>query len=433
MSLTLVALGVLWAQPADPGHSEHEHEQMAGHDHSHMHGAPGAPLTAAETDRLASGTAWQPAEVPHAGWHLPLGEWMLMVHELLFAGYDWQGRRRGGDAVTAVGWLMGMARRDFSSGSFLFRTMLSPEPWTVRDGGYPLLLQTGETYQGQPLRDRQHPHDLFMEVAILHTQRFTEGLAAQLYLAPAGEPALGPPGFPHRVSAGADPLAPIAHHWLDSTHISFGVVTAGLVGRHFKLEGSWFNGREPDETRTDFDLERPDSWAVRLQVAGDEHWVGQLSYGHMPNPEALHRDPHDRATASVTHHLAFPGGGEVATTVAIGANRSDDHGTAPAFLGETTLDLDGADVVFVRLEYVRKHADQLVIPAPAPAQTFDIGNLVVGYLRNFGPFAGLVPGVGVRANFGLLPSSLAPEYGTRAPYGGMVYVRLANAATSHGE
>ena len=60
----------------------------------------------------------------------------------------------------------------------------------------------------------------------------------------------GPSRFPHRASAIANPVAPIAHHWLDATHITFGVITAGVYDRRWKGELSLFNGREPDERRT---------------------------------------------------------------------------------------------------------------------------------------------------------------------------------------
>ena len=203
--------------------------------------------------RLATGA------YPHAALHTMAGDWELMFHELLFAGYDAQGSDRGASAPVGIGWFMGMARRRFESGTLTARLMLSPEPGTVRSGGYPLLLQTGETYKGQPLRDRQHPHDFFMEVGLIYTQALSDGLAVQIYAAPSGEPALGPVAYPHRQSATSDPLATLSHHWQDSTHISFGVLTFGVITRRMKLEGCWFNGREPDETRYDFDLLRPDS------------------------------------------------------------------------------------------------------------------------------------------------------------------------------
>jgi hypothetical protein len=57
----------------------------------------------------------------------------------------------------------------------------------------------------------------------------------------------------HRASIMDSPEAPITHHWLDSTHITFGVVTAGVVVGDWKLEASRFRGREPDESR--FDIE----------------------------------------------------------------------------------------------------------------------------------------------------------------------------------
>jgi hypothetical protein len=324
---------------------------------------------------------------------------------------------------------MAMARRDWTRQSLVLRTMLSPEPWTVRDGGYPLLLQTGETYQGQPLHDRQHPHDLFMEVAALYTQELTSGLALQGYAALSGEPALGPVAFPHRASAMADPLATLGHHWLDSTHISFGVFTLGVVGRRAKLEGSWFNGREPNERRWDVDLRRPDSYAVRLWLAITDNVVEQISYGHLASPEADEPGALDRVTASLAHHGAFAGNGRAATLLAFGLNHTGT--TRLAGLAESTVDLDGANVVFARLEYVQKSGHDLVL-GPTDAGRYDIAGVVLGYLRNFGPFASLVPGVGVRGSGDYVPASLGPAYGNRRfPLGAMLYVRLLPAPMHH--
>lgn len=106
--------------------------------------------------------------------------------------------------------------------------MLSLEPLTLGTTGYPLIGQTGETAGGERLIDRQHPHDLFMEIAADYQREIASGIAVDLYGALAGEPALGPVGFPHRPSAVPDPLAPLSHHWQDATHISFGVLTAGV-------------------------------------------------------------------------------------------------------------------------------------------------------------------------------------------------------------
>jgi hypothetical protein len=58
-----------------------------------------------------------------------------------------------------------MARREFSHGTLNLRAMLSPDPFMGKRG-YPLLLAAGETADGTThLVDRQHPHDLFMELS----------------------------------------------------------------------------------------------------------------------------------------------------------------------------------------------------------------------------------------------------------------------------
>jgi hypothetical protein len=225
---TLIAL----LAPA-AGAQEHQH---AGHG--------GSSLFAA---REASGTSWLPDQTPMLGWHRSVGVWEVMVHGNLFAQFLYEGgevhrrSKQGG----SINWVMGMARRPAGSGQVGVRAMFSAEPWTIPGCGYPDLLATGETCDGDTIHDRQHPHDLFMELAADYARPLRGGLRWQLYAGLAGEPALGPPGFPHRTSAFANPMAPIAHHWLDATHITFGVITTGVAGRNWNVEASAFNGREP--------------------------------------------------------------------------------------------------------------------------------------------------------------------------------------------
>ena len=150
-----------------------------------------------------------------------------------------------------------MATRPAHGGRLGLRAMVSVEPWTVGDCGFINLLATGEMCAGDEIHDRQHPHDVFMELAASYDHRLRGSLRWQIYAGLAGEPALGPVGFPHRPSAMGNPGAPISHHWLDSTHVAFGVVTAGVNGGRWKAEMSAFNGREPDENRADLDLAPP--------------------------------------------------------------------------------------------------------------------------------------------------------------------------------
>lgn len=106
-----------------------------------------------------------------------------------------------------------------------------------------------------------------MELAANYRRRSRKALPSNSTAVPAGEPALGPPAYPHRISALPNPIAPIGHHWLDATHISFGVATAGLYGRTWKIEGSLFNGRERDENRYDLDLGALDSYSGRIWLS----------------------------------------------------------------------------------------------------------------------------------------------------------------------
>jgi hypothetical protein len=416
---------------AAPARAQHEHH----HDHAMPGGAmtEGAPTGAPEDlldlerRRNASGTAWQPETVPHTGLHLQAGAWQLMLHGVLFAGYDHQTGPRGDHAPLAVGWVMGMAeRRVGDAGALSARVMLSPEPATVLDGGYPLHLQTGETWQGQPLHDRQHPHDLFMELALGYTHRLTQGLGVQLYAAPAGEPALGPVAFPHRISAAYDPLATIGHHWEDSTHISFGVLTAGVFTRAFKLEGSWFNGSEPDENRWDLDLEKPNAYSVRLSANPTPTLSAQASYGHLPSHgEGAHaHGANHRITASLARHQGFEDGGHLSWLALYGRNQGH-HGGANAFLVEGSLGLGARNVLFARGELVQKTGAELVLAPALDEDLYSVSLLALGYARNFAKLGPVLPALGARAAINFVPAALEPFYGSRTVYGGMIYLRLA--------
>jgi hypothetical protein len=367
--------------------------------------------------------------------HFAAGEWILMLHGQVFAGFDAQSSRRGGRDWISTNWLMLMATGPLGPGQLGARAMITAEPFTVPAAGYPLLLQTGETYRGVALHDRQHPHDLFMELAASYASPLGDALAFQLYAAPVGEPALGPVAYPHRLSASSDPLAPLGHHWEDSTHISFGVLTAGLFTRQFKLEGSWFNGREPDEDRTDFDLRRLDSFSARLSWNPSDPWSFQASYGFLKSPDALEPEVRvQRLTASATLNLPLPAGGNWASLALWGRNiPSTLEPTSDALLLESNLDLDGRNTVFGRAEYTVKDGHHLVLPEPIARNAFGVLTLVLGYVRDFGPFGWIVPGIGARGSVNVIAPALEPFYGSRLPVGAMIFVRVRpSVAAMHG-
>ena len=374
--------------------------------------------------RMGSGTTWMPDSSPMHANHKMWGDWTAMIHGVAFLQYDDQGSKRGDTQFGVVDWEMLMLMRRVGTGMLHLHGMASLEPATIGAKGYPLLLQTGESYKGAPLHDRQHPHDFVMELAAMFQQPIASNLALELYAGLAGEPALGPVAFMHRPSAQNDPLSPLGHHWQDATHISYGVLTAGVYSRQWKLEGSWFNGREPDENRWDLDLRSLDSYSGRVTV----NPTGRLSvagwYGYMPSPEALHPDePVHRYGASVLYGGRGFRGGAWESALIWGANEHGGH-ASNSVAAESNLEIGPKNSVFARAEYVRKSAEDLVLPAADPAEEYDIRSLVGGYMREVVSIPGGTIGVGGRVSLNLVPSTLEPYYGTRTPAGFAVYVRV---------
>src|SRR5687767_6324448 len=288
---------------------------LAQHVHASTDTAGVAVPLGISMDRMGSGTTWIPDAVSLPSRHFSAGAWSLMLHGFAFGQYIRQEGPRGDDQLGSLNWAMLMASRTVAGGRLQFRTMLSLDPGTVTARGYPLLLQTGETYQDQPLHDRQHPHDFWMELGVLYERQVTDRLGISLYAAPSGEPALGPVAFMHRPSAMDDPVAPLGHHWQDATHISYGVLTAGIFTRFWKLEGSYFNGREPDERRWAMDEIRLDSYSGRLTVNPSVNVSMTVGYGLLRSPERLNPDESvRRLTASVMTGRNIREAGQWATT-----------------------------------------------------------------------------------------------------------------------
>jgi hypothetical protein len=386
---------------------------------------PHAGHETADTSGEGSGTSWLPDESPMYALHATRGPWTLMLHENAFLQYLRESGDRGDDQLGSINWVMGMARRDLGAGRVGLRGMVSVEPWSIRGCGYPDLLATGEQCRGEQIHDRQHPHDLFMELAATYDAPLAGGMRWQVYAGPAGEPALGPVAFPHRLSALSNPLAPISHHWLDATHITFGVVTGGIVGRRWKAEASVFNGREPDEDRADFDFGTMNSVSGRLWWLPSPRVALQVSAGRLNDAEADDDGgpPVDvtRVTASATYHRVFGGNGRWSTTVAWGRNAEREH-ASNALLVETSVSLAERDTWFGRFEVVGKSAHDLDVTEP-PAD-FTVSKLQGGYARYLRGWSGLQPGVGAALSLAVVPGTLTPSYGRRANLGVAVYLTV---------
>lgn len=246
----------------------------------------------------------EPASTPMTGVMRQVGAWSLMTHGWMSAIRSSASGPRAARATYSTSMLSLNASRTLAGGTLTVRGMASLEPSMPRDG-YPLLLQTGESADGlNPLRDRQHPHDLIDEAAVEYRRAINADLSGYVYVAPVGAPALGPVPFFHRLSGSALPEAPIGHHLHDATHITHGVVTAGLVAnRRLTIEASAFNGREPDANRWDVDRIRLDSYALRAGVLLGTNWAMQGSMASVSQPERTHPlIDASRLSASVTHN-----------------------------------------------------------------------------------------------------------------------------------
>lgn len=373
--------------------------------------------------RDATGTSWTADSTKMPGIHRMADRWLFMIHGYLTAIGDNQGGRRGGRKFFSENMAMFTAQRDVGLSTFGVRAMMSLEPATIGCNGYPLLLQTGETCNGvTPLIDRQHPHDWIMELAALSTFRFSQKTSLFFYFGYPGEPALGPPAYIHRFSAFFNPEAPITHHWLDSTHIVFGVATLGFVCDWLKLDTSLFTGREPDQHRWNLDKPRWDSFSFRCSLNPTDNVAAQVSYGFLKSPELLEAGTNiHRTTASVSYNKAW----ETANwqiTAAWGRNGNSPGPGLNGYLLESAIEINRKHVLFGRAEYVAKN-ELFAPPNPKASEVFHVGKVDFGYLFEF-PFIPLTLwGIGFVGSASFVPHSLKSTYGG-TPLSYMVFLRV---------
>jgi len=417
--LLLFACAAAWAQ--DHSHTPPTPSKPTVTDQSHQHEMLGL-LGDYPATREASGTSWQPESSPHQGIHATYGDWMTMTHGFANLVYDRQGGPRGDRKTFSASMLMLMGQRQLGEGTLGLRGMLSADP-LMGKGGYPLLFQTGETANGStPLVDRQHPHDLFMELAATYSLPLTDESSLFGYIGLPGEPALGPPGFMHRFSGEDNPAAPLSHHWLDSTHITYGVVTLGYVYGRFKVEGSAFRGREPDQSRYNLDTGKPDSASVRLSFNPTKDWSLQVSRGRIRSPEQLEPTVDvDRTTASAIYNRAGKGY-NWQTTAAWGRNAPSNGTKTNAYLLESAVQYSNTHTFFARAERGSK-TELFVDPDPRHHDKFNVGALTGGYVYDIPLSMHFKLGLGASVTKYSVPSALESTYGSN-PTSYMLFARL---------
>ncbi|GAB4024406.1 hypothetical protein [Spirosoma koreense] len=385
-------------------------------------------------NRNGSGTSWHPDNTPMYAYMSQLSgrKWSYMLHYAIYLRYTGQNtnnpdKRGYGQQFGAPNWFMGMAQRKVGRrGLFQVRAMLSLDPLTVGNGGYPLLFQTGESYQGQPLIDKQHPHDLISELSVSYSHAFSKDIDLYGYVGYPGEPALGPPAFMHRISAFNLPDAPLGHHWQDATHILFGVATAGFRYKWAKIEASSFTGREPDENRYGFDKPRFDSYSYRLSLNPSPSLAFQFSQGFIHSPEDLHPEEDvTRTTASVLHSKGLGPNRYVTSTFVWGRNSHDGVGEN-SYLAESSLQMDRF-AFYGRYENIGKSLEELnLLPAidPVSRSVFTINTLTLGmnYRLAQAYNSDLVLGAQVTGN---KPDGVLQSFYGKMPLSGEIYLRLS--------
>jgi hypothetical protein len=320
---------------------------------------------------------------------------------------------------------MGMlSQQAGEKGQIGLRLMLSADPFIERGYGYPLLYQSGESYKGLPLHDRQHPHDFISELSFSYSRKLSGRNSAYFYAGYPGEPALGPPTFMHRVSAMDNPDAPLSHHWQDSTHVTFGVLTTGFSTGKWKAEGSVFNGREPNENRYDFDTPRLNSYSGRLSWNPQPNWSLQVSHGYLKEPELLEPGVNlHRTTASVIYNKQIGNDANWSNALVWGQNNKTAEGKTNSYLFETNYQT-GPNTFYGRFERVQKSGHELVLPAPDDDHVFGVNSLALGYVRDLKRNNGVDVGLGAQVTFNANPSDLNVYYGGKRHTGVQVFLRL---------
>src|SRR5216110_3238041 len=416
-------------------HSVHEHgTHPPSHEGHEMHMEMHSSIDLADPmSREGSGTSWLPDSSPMYARMFMFDENTLMLHGAIFPRYTNVSTRRGDDRIDALDWIMAMFSHPLGNNAqFGARLMMSLDPLTETGRGYPLLFQSGESWHDQPLHDRQHPHDLFDELSVSLSQKFDYDLSAYVYFGYPGEPALGPPTFMHRPSAMDDPDAPLGHHWQDSTHVTFGVATAGVAWNNVKIEGSIFTGREPDENRYNFDQPRFDSYSGRISWNPMQNMALQVSYGYIKSPEALEPDlKRHRTTASAIYNLPRGKDSNWSNTFVWGQNHDTAEGKTQSLLIESNYQR-GPNTVYLRWERVEKSGHELVLNPPDESQIFPVSGYTIGYVRDLSHGNGLDIGLGTQFTVNDRPEGLDRYYGGDLGYAFQFFLRIRPSVHSHG-
>ena len=219
--------------------------------------------------------------------------------------------------------------------------------------------------------------------------------------------------------------------------MTFGVVTGGIFTRKVQLEASYFNSRDPDQNRWDFDHIKFDSYSSRLTINPAAEWSLSTGYGYLKSHEVF--DPSEsmhRVTASVLNGKKIGVDGQIASALIWGANKHASHpNMSHSLLAETEAILDRSNTVFGRAEWVQKSAEDLVVDNGSPVavasgaptfpteQSFNVSAIQLGYIREITRTHWATVGLGAAGTVNFVPALLEANYGSRTPLGVFVFLR----------
>jgi hypothetical protein len=373
----------------------------------------------------------EPAPQQGAGAAAPAWNWTTDAN--VFVGYNYQERKFTDIwAWESQNWFMLDGQRTLGAGRLSIDGMISLEPFTLQAIGSPQVFQTGETFNGRPLIDYQHPHNLVMQLGA--TYRIEHHEVAYLFgAALVGAPALGPTPFMHRESARDNPQAPLVHHYTDSTHTTPGVVTAGIERSAVTLEASTFRGEEPDEHRLKFGRPKLDSWSGRATWRHGP-WLAQFSGGYLHRPEPFELANMARLTASIEFNGTL-GSRPLAASLVWGENR-EIHGVLDGYLLEWDLRTTARGAFYGRAESVAK--DLLDLGGPDPPGFYEfhrishVAALTLGYVHDLSQGRWGRVGIGGDATIYHVAENMLDSYGSpRSVHAFLRYRPAVPSPTGH--
>jgi hypothetical protein len=439
----IAVLALLLAMPVLSGARQNgkkdDMRDMPGMDSSQMHGMNmgGSELMTMHPEvflqeivrHAGSGTSVEPDSTPVPMLMTSKGKWNLMFHANVFVMDEQQSSPRGADRFFSTNWFMGMAQRPLGPGVFSARAMLSLEPATVTGRQYPLLFQQGETAFGKPIVDGQHPHNFFMEIAALYDLKLGKNGLLSFYVAPVGDPAIGPMAYPHRASASENPVATLGHHQQDSTHIADDVITVGLAYPFARIEASGFHGREPNENRWTISQGKIDSWSTRLTIQPGKNWSGQYSYGRIASPEALFPgENQERMTASAMYNRPFFNGNWASSLIWGRTKSLGDNSIFNSYAFESTLRFLTLNHAWTRIENADR-SDELLLGENTPPSNLPerpiarVQAYTLGYDRDFDLIPHMATALGAQVTLYGVGENLKSVYGSN-PLGAVIFIRL---------